>query len=189
MTLLIFYFQFPILSKAYPQVCLRLNSSLQWPYWNGFVLGFQYQFGLEHELWKTGFSISGLEPKFGNPSFDTPEKQNVFNFQLTCFSAFFILFFVFVQASAAKPGICNLFLSYCFLMLSSKRRFSNQVFQNSCSNPYLWGVKIQVSKFGFKNDIENPKLEKLKFWSTLISPVPYHLWNQRIEEFVCRQSQ
>ena len=33
--------------------------------------------------------------KFGNPSFETPEKQNVFNFQLTCFSAIvnFILWF------------------------------------------------------------------------------------------------
>ena len=42
-----------------------------------FFSGFQYQFGLEHEFWKAGFSISGLEPKFGNPSFDTPEKQHV----------------------------------------------------------------------------------------------------------------
>ena len=98
---------------------------------------------------------------------------------------FLILFFVFVQASAVKPGICNLFLSYCFLMLSSKRRFSNPAFKNSCSNPYFWGVKtrvskfgflnsgfqIRVSKFGFKTDIENPKLEKLNFWSTLIGPL------------------
>jgi hypothetical protein len=64
---------------------------------------------------------------------------------------FLILFFVFVQASAVKPGICNLFLSYCFLMLSSKRRFSNPAFKNSCSNPYFWGVKTRVSKFGFLN--------------------------------------
>ena len=54
---------------------------------------------------------------------------------------------------------------------SSKRRFSNPVFQNLCSNLYFWGVKTQVSKFGFKTDIENPKLEKLNFWSTLIDPM------------------
>ena len=66
-----------------------------------------------------------------------------------------------------KPGICNSFLNNCFLMLSSKRRFSNPTFQNSCSNPYFWGVKTLFSKFGFKTDIENPKLEKPNFWSFL----------------------
>ena len=70
-----------------------------------------------------------------------------------------------------KPGICNLFLRFCFLMLSSKRSFSNPVFQNSCSNPYFWGVKTRVSKFGFKTDIENLKLDQLNFWSTLIGPI------------------
>ena len=70
-----------------------------------------------------------------------------------------------------KPRSCNLFLSYCCLMLSSNRRFSNPAFQNLCSNPYFWGVKTRVSKFGFKTDIENPKLEKLNFWSTLIGPL------------------
>ena len=44
---------------------------------------------------------------------------------------------------------------------SSKRRFSNPAFQNSCSNPYFWGFKTWVSKFRFKTDIENLKLEKL----------------------------
>ena len=56
-------------------------------------------------------------------------------------------------------------------MLSSKRRFSNPAFQNSVSNPYIWGVKTRVSKFGFKIDIENPKLEKLNFCSILIGPI------------------
>jgi hypothetical protein len=68
-----------------------------------------------------------------------------------------ISFFGFVQASAVKPGILNLFLMpfpftgpkmaqnilglvkdkalvHCFMMLSRKR-FSNAGFQNSCSNP------------------------------------------------------
>ena len=106
-------------------------------------------------------------------SFDTPEKQNVFNFQLSCFSSIFafILCLCTIVASVVKHGICNLFLSYCFLMLSSKTRFSNPVFQNSCSNSYFWGVKTRVSNFGFKTDNENPKLEKLNFWSTLIGPL------------------
>ena len=36
-----------------------------------------------------------FEPEFGNASFETPEKQNAFNFQLTFFSAIvgFILWF------------------------------------------------------------------------------------------------
>ena len=36
-----------------------------------------------------------FEPEFGNPSLETPEKQNAFNFQLTCFSTIvdFILWF------------------------------------------------------------------------------------------------
>ena len=40
------------------------------------------------------FNIS-FESEFGNPRFETLEKQNVFNFQLTCFSAIvnFILWF------------------------------------------------------------------------------------------------
>jgi len=28
-----------------------------------------------------------FEPEFGNPKLETPKKLNVFNFQLTCFSA------------------------------------------------------------------------------------------------------
>ena len=33
-----------------------------------------------------GVNIS-FEPEFGNPRFETPQKRNAFNFQLTCFSA------------------------------------------------------------------------------------------------------
>ena len=68
---------------------------------------------------------------------------------------------VFVQASAVKPGICNSVIA--FWCSAAKEGF-----QNLCSNPYFCGVKTRVSKFGFKTDVENPKLEKLK--STLISP-------------------
>ena len=124
--------------------------------------------GLTTSFEKLGFQYQVLNPKLETQICDTPEKLNVFNFQLIASQQFLILSFVLVQTSAVKPGICNLFLSYCFLMLSSKTRFSNPVFQNSCSNSYFWGVKTRVSKFGFKTDNENPKLEKLNFWSTLI---------------------
>ena len=108
-------------------------------------LGFQYQFGLEHKFWNAGFSISSLEPKVVNP-----RKTECFQFSANVFSAIFDLFFVFVQASAVKPGICNLFLSYCFLMLSSKRRLSIPVFQNLCPNPYFWGFQIRVMHWYWK---------------------------------------
>ena len=67
-------------------------------------LGFEMDFfrifnitlGQNTSFEKLGIWVSVLEPEFGNPSFDTPEKQNVFNFQLTCFSAIFdfILFWL-----------------------------------------------------------------------------------------------
>jgi hypothetical protein len=57
-----------------------------------------------------------FEPEFGNSGFVIQEKQNAFNFQLTFFSAIV----GFIQASAEKPGVLNLFLNYFFLMLSSK---------------------------------------------------------------------
>ena len=33
------------------------------------------------------------------------------------------------------------------------------------------GFKTWVSKFGFKTDIENPRIDVLNFWFTLIGPV------------------
>ena len=35
---------------------------------------------------------------------------------------------------------------------------------------FILGFKTQVSKFGFKTDIENPKIDKLNFWFTLTGP-------------------
>ena len=63
-----------------------------------------------------------FEPKYGNPSFETPEKLNVYNFQLT--QHLLVLFFGFEQGAEEKPGVLNLFLSCVFFMPSSKRRFS-----------------------------------------------------------------
>ena len=116
------------------------------------------------------FEKLGLKYHILNPNLET-RKTECFQFSANLFLSNFCFYsFLVVQASAVKPGICNLFLSYCFLMLSGKRWFSNPAFQNSCSNPYFWGVKTRVSKFGFKTDIENLKLDKLNFWSTLIGP-------------------
>jgi hypothetical protein len=80
------------------------------------------------------FNIS-FEPEFGNPNFEISEKHHVFNFQLSFSQQLLILFFGLLQDSAMKPGVLNLFLSYCFLMLSGKRRFLNPAFQNTGSNP------------------------------------------------------
>ena len=92
-----------------------------------------------------------FEPEFGNPRFETPKKLNVFNFQLTCFSAIvdFIIWFCTSLSSAEKPGVLNLFLSHLFFMLSSKRGFSNPAFQNSGSNP-TWFRKPEKIPFQTK---------------------------------------
>ena len=86
------------------------------------------------------FSISVLKSNLETRVF-TPQKHRIFlnfNFHLTLFLSN-CCFSLFVQASTVKPGVLNLFLSYCFLMLSSKRRFSNPAFQNSGSNPnWFW---------------------------------------------------
>jgi hypothetical protein len=70
-----------------------------------------------------------------NLNFETPEKQTAFIFQLNCFSAIVDFILGVCKASAEKIGVLNLFPSYFFLMLSSKRRFSNPAFKNSGSNP------------------------------------------------------
>ena len=89
-----------------------------------------------------------FEAEFGNPRFETPQKLNVFNFQLTCFSAIvdFIIWFCTSLSSAEKPGVLNLFLSHFFFMLSSKRGVSNPAFQNLGSNP-TWFWKPEKNPF------------------------------------------
>ena len=58
-----------------------------------------------------------------------------------------ILFFGFVQASVVKPGVLNLFLSYCFFKISSKRRFSNQAFLNSGSKLSWYWSNLKKTHF------------------------------------------
>ena len=57
-----------------------------------------------------------FEPEFGNSSFETQEKQNAFNFQLTFLSTIV----GFIQASAEKPGVLNVFLSYFYAQQQRK---------------------------------------------------------------------
>ena len=111
-----------------------------------------------------------FEPEFGNPRFETPKKLNVFNFQLTCFSAIvdFIIWFCTSLSSAEKPGVLNLFLSHFFFMLSSKRLFSNPAFQT-----YLFKTRVLTQP-----DFENPKKIHVKplkghLWLTLKGPAVY----------------
>ena len=90
-------------------------------------------------------------------SFDTPEKQNVFNFQLTCFSAFFYFTLCFCTSLSSETWnlqlISQLLLCWC----------SDPAFQNSFSNPYIWGVKTRISKFGVKIDIEKPEIGEAEY--------------------------
>ena len=87
-----------------------------------------------------------FEAEFGNPRFETPQKLNVFNFQLTCFSAIVDFIIWFCLSSAEKLGALNLFFSHFFFMLSSKRGVSNPAFQNLGSNP-TWFWKPEKNPF------------------------------------------
>ena len=98
-------------------------------------------------------------------------KIDRFQFSANFFLSNFLHYSLFLY-KPQKPGFCNLFLSYCFFMLSSIRRFSNPAFQNLCSNPYVWGVKTRVSNSGSKLIL---KTGNWRSWisglSILISPL------------------
>jgi hypothetical protein len=65
-----------------------------------------------------------------NPNLETPEKPNVSNFQLTCFSA--IVDFILWFCRAEKPGQSFELISQLFLFLCSaaKEGFQTQLFKN-----------------------------------------------------------
>ena len=71
-----------------------------------------------------------------------------------------------MEASTVKPGVLNVFFSYCFLILSSKRRFLNPSFQNWGSNPNWYGKHPK-----------NPKPKKAISWFNLTWP----LWGVKIQ--------
>ena len=83
-----------------------------------------------------------FEPDFGNPRFETPQKMNVFNFQLTCFSAIvdFIIWF-FTSLSRSRETWSFELISQSFLSNAQQKTrvlklsFSYPAFQNSGSNP------------------------------------------------------
>ena len=56
----------------------------------------------------------------------------------------------FLNSWKFRIAICN---SYYIIHLVFQRVF--------------WSVKIRVSTFGFKTDVENPRIEKLTFWFNL----------------------
>jgi hypothetical protein len=82
-----------------------------------------------------------------------------------------ILIFGSVQASAEKPGVLNIFLSYFFFMLSSKREFSKPNISNPPFQTQLFKTRVLTQP-----DFENPKKihfkpEKGHFWFTLKGPL------------------
>ena len=78
-------------------------------------------------------------------------------FQIRVSQQLLILFFGFVQASAVKPGVLNLFLSYVFLFDAQQQK------------------KVFKTEVLTQPDFENPKKmhikpEKAIFWFTLNEP-------------------
>ena len=69
-----------------------------------------------------------FEPEFGNPRFETPEKLNVFNFQLTCFSAI-VDFIIWFCASLSRETWSYELISQLFLFYAQQQKkvFKTQV--------------------------------------------------------------
>ena len=85
-----------------------------------------------------------FEPEFRNPRFETPKKLNVFNFQLTCFSAI-VDFIIWFCTSLSRETWSFELISQSFLFYAQQQKrvfkpsFSNPAFQNSGSNPtWFW---------------------------------------------------
>ena len=71
-----------------------------------------------------------FEPEFGNPRFETQKKLNVFNFQLTCFSAIvdFIIWFC-TSLSRETWSFELISQSFLFLWSAAKESFQIQLFK------------------------------------------------------------
>ena len=85
-----------------------------------------------------------FELKFGSTSFETPEKENVFNFQLTCFSAIvdFILWFC---PSLSRETWSFELISQLFLF-DAKKVFQTQVFKTQVlTKPDFENLKKSIS--------------------------------------------
>jgi len=107
-----------------------------------------------------------FEPGLGNPRFETSEKLNVFNFQLTCFSAI-IDFIIWFCTSLSRETWSLEFISQLFFLCSAaKEGFQTQLFKT-------WVLT--------QPDFENPKKihfkpEKGHFRFTLKGPV---IWKEK----------
>ena len=92
-----------------------------------------------------------FEPEFGNPSFETPEKLNVFNFQSTCFSAFVGFINGFCTCLSRETWSLKLI---SFLRSAAKEGFRTQLFKTR--------VLTQP-------DFENPKKKSISNMKKVIS--------------------
>ena len=70
-----------------------------------------------------------FEPEFGNPRFETPKKLNVFNFQLTCFSAI-VDFIIWFCTSLSRETWSFELISQSFLFYAQQQKsFQTQLFK------------------------------------------------------------
>ena len=110
------------------------------------------------------------------PEFWHPRKTECFQFSTNLFlcNCWFHSLFLY------KPQKGNLEFATSFSVIAlwcsaAKEVSQTQLFKTRVLIHVSGVLKLRFPNFGFKIDIENPKLEKLKFWSTLISPLP-DLW-------------
>ena len=81
-------------------------------------------------------------PEFGNPRLETPEKQKVFNFQLTCFSAIVDIIIWFCSRETSFELISQLF----FLCSAAKEGFQTQLFKTQAlTEPDFGNKKKSIS--------------------------------------------
>ena len=105
------------------------------------VLGF-----VKFQVCLKSLNIS-FKPEFVNPRFETPKKQNVFNFQLTCFSAI-VDFIIWFCTSLSRETWSFELISQSFLFYAQQQK---RVFKPSFPNP-AFPTRVLT-----QSDFENPK--------------------------------
>ena len=93
-----------------------------------------------------------FKPEFGNPRFETPKKQNVFNFQLTCFSAI-VDFIIWYCTSLSRETWSFELISQSFLFYAQQQK---RVFKPRFSNP-TFQTQLFKTQVLTQPDFENPK--------------------------------
>ena len=85
-----------------------------------------------------------FESELGNPRFETPKKLNVFNFQLTCFSAI-VDFIIWFCTSLSRETWSFELISQLFLF-DAKKVFQTQVFKTQVlTKPDFENLKKSIS--------------------------------------------